>query len=435
MDSSSAISTVEALREQRAATAHRITPLRVGAVATLWVMSLAFGWDLKLASGYLAVAVLAWVLVRKNRRAAELSGYAIAFFDIPVVYLLQRQSFATSTSPVAVAGFTVAVLTALVAVSLLTLDSRQTAATVGTGTLFGMLLQNQAGITLGGQLSTPLVLGLTGVAGHLLSSRLFEVTRRLIEDAKHKKEMEDHLQHADRMAMMGLLAASVAHEVGNPLTYLLGNIELMRVKLERDAYEKQQFIEHLDEAAVGAQRIARIVRDMRQLARKDDSQTLKEIDVRRVLESTLQLARAEIRRRAELEVELGDTPGVVASEVRLSQVFLNLLVNAAQAIPEGQMEQKVRVVTGTGKNGEAFISVSDTGSGIKPEHRDRLFQPFFTTKSREQGTGLGLSICAQLVKNYGGRIEVESEVGKGSTFRVLLPPRGAGPLPAAVTAE
>lgn len=417
----------EALRNQRATTARRVTPLRLGAVAILWFTSLALGWDLRLASAYLAIAAATYVLARRNRLAAELSGYAIAFFDIPVIYLLQRDS------PPTAAGVTVAIFVALVTASLLALDTKQTVATVVSGSVFGVLLQHQAGIALGGQLTTPLVLGLTGVAGHILSSRLLDASKRLLEGTQQKQVLESHLQHADRMAMMGMLSASVAHEVGNPLTYLLGNIELMRVKLERDAYDKDQFIDHLDEAATGAQRIARIVRDMRQMARKEDAQTLKEVDIRRVLEGTLNIARGEIRQRAQLEVEYGDMPGVVASETRLSQVFLNLLVNAAQAIPEGRNDQKVRVVTGTGRNGEAFISVTDTGSGITPENKERLFTPFFTTKGRENGTGLGLSICARLVQTYGGRIEVDSEPGKGSTFRVLLPPLGAGPLADAVT--
>lgn len=425
----------EALRDQRASSARRIAPLRLATVAVLWMMCVTFGWNLTLFSLYLAAAAGTYLFARRSQRAAELSGYAIAFFDMPIVYALQRAGFASNGNPTAVAGFTVGIFCALVAISLLTLDHKQTAATVLSGTLLGLLLQTEAGISVGGRLSTPLVLGLVGTAGWFMHARLLDVTRRLLEDVEQRKKLEAHLQHADRMATMGMLSASVAHEVGNPLTYLLGNLELMRVKLEKGAYSKEDFLEHVDEAAQGASRIARIVRDMRQMARKDDTQTLREIDVKQVLEGTLSMARGEIRRRAELEITLGEMPRVIASDTRLSQVFLNLLVNAAQAIPEGVSGQKVRVVTGTGKSGEAFIEVSDTGTGIKPEDRERLFTPFFTTKPRGEGTGLGLSICAQLVQNYGGRIEVDSELGKGSTFRVLLPPRGAGPLPAGVTVK
>jgi len=424
----------EALREQRTSSARRINPLRLAAVAVFWAMALAFGWDVALFTAYLGAAAVTFLLARRFTRAAELSGYAIAFFDMPVIYLLQRGSFAASTSPGAVAGFTVAIFAVLVAISLLSLDSHQTAATVTSGTVLAMLLQHEAGITLGGMLATPPILVLVGLAGHLVSMRLIEVTHRLMIDSERKKQLENHLQHADRMAMLGMLSASVAHEVGGPLTYLLGNIELMRVKLERDAYSKDDFLEHLAEAATGAERIARIVRDMRQMARKDDHQTLREIDVKDVVQGSVKMASAEIRKRAELEVELGPVPGVVASETRLAQVFLNLLINAAQAIPEGNTQgQKVRVVTGTGQNGEAVISVSDTGSGIDDEVKKKLFTPFFTTKPKGQGTGLGLSICAQLVHAYGGQIEVDSEVGRGTTFKVTLPSRGQAPLKQAVT--
>ncbi len=425
----------EALREQRTTSTRRINPLRLGAVALFWAMALAFRWDLALFSAYLAASAVTFVLARRFTRAAELSGYAIAFFDIPVVYLLQRGSFAASTSPGAVAGFTVAIFAVLVAISLLSLDSRQTLAAVTSGAALGMLLQYEAGITAGGMLATPLILGLVGLAGHFVSKRLIEVTQRLLLDAERKKELEAHLRHADRMSMMGILSASVAHEVGGPLTYLLGNVELMRVKLERDEYDKAEFLEHLDEAALGAERIAHIVRDMRQMARRDDAQSLHEIDVKTVVQGTVKMASAEIRKRAQLEVELGPIPGVVASETSLAQIFLNLLINAAQAIPEGSSEgQKVRVATSTGENGEAVISVSDTGHGIDDEAKKKLFTPFFTTKPTGEGTGLGLSICAQLVHSYGGHIEVDSQVGRGTTFTVLLPPRGAPPLKPPVTA-
>ncbi|MBL8950575.1 MAG: GHKL domain-containing protein [Myxococcaceae bacterium] len=426
----------EALREQRTSSARRINPLRLFAVALVWLMALAFGWDVLLFTGYFAAAAVTFALAHRFTRAAELSVYAIALFDMPVIYALQRQSFAGSTSPGAVAGFTVAIFAVLVALSLLALDSRSTLVTVASGTVLAMLLQLEAGITPGGMLSTPVVLGLVGVTGHLVSKRLVEVTRRLLVDAEKRKELEVHLHHADRMAMMGLLSASVAHEVGGPLTYLFGNVELMRLKLERDEYDQQEFIEHLDEAAAGAERIAHIVRDMRQMARKEDVQSLKEIDVKGVVEGTVKMASAEIRKRAQLEVELGPVPGVVASETSLAQVMLNLLINAAQAIPEGNSsDQRVRVQTRTGKNGEAVISVSDTGSGIDDEAKKKLFTPFFTTKPKGQGTGLGLSICAQLVHRAGGNIAVDSEVGRGTTFTVMLPPRGGAPLKPSVTAQ
>jgi signal transduction histidine kinase len=426
-------SLAQAVRSERAASARRINPLRLFTVLFFWSLFLLLGvvlgqpaWraNLSLFSAYLLASAVTYFLSRRNDALAELSGYALAFFDIPVVYLLQRSTFEASTSAGAVAGFTIALFALIIAASVLSLDARQIAATALSGTVFGIALQTEAGITLGGRISTPVVLGLTALAGYFLYRRLLELTRRLLEDEQRRREIEQHLEHADRMAMLGMLQASVAHEVGNPLTYLLGNLDLLRMKAA--SYPDLQ--RSIEDAHKGAERIAAILNDMRAMARKDAAEAT-DIDVRKVLEGTLDLARAAIRKRAQLEVQLNDVPSVAASEVRLSQVFLNLLINAAQAIPD-EPGHTVTVRSTTGPAGEAVVTVSDTGVGIRPEDRPRLFEPFFTTKAKGEGTGLGLSISAELVRAYGGAIEVDSELGRGSTFRVRLPKSGA---PALVT--
>jgi CheY-like chemotaxis protein/two-component sensor histidine kinase len=177
----------------------------------------------------------------------------------------------------------------------------------------------------------------------------------------------------------------------------------------------------LQEARDGGIRVREIVRDLKTFSRGDDD--AKElVDVRRVLQSALALAANELRHRAQLEIALSPAPPVLASEHRLGQVFLNLVINAAQAIPEGRAgEHRIRAATGADPDGRALVEIADTGSGIPPEVLPRIFDPFFTTKPVGVGTGLGLAICHSIVAALGGEITVETQVGRGTTFRVFLP--------------
>jgi CheY-like chemotaxis protein/two-component sensor histidine kinase len=167
--------------------------------------------------------------------------------------------------------------------------------------------------------------------------------------------------------------------------------------------------------------VRHIVRDLKTFSRGDE-ETTRALDVRPVLESALAVCFNEVRHRARVRRELGEVARVVANEARLGQVFLNLLVNAAQAIPDGQLERhEIALRTFMDEKGRVVVEVSDTGSGIAPEHLERLFDPFFTTKPVGVGTGLGLSICHGIVSGLGGEIQVDSQVGKGTRVRVVLP--------------
>jgi CheY-like chemotaxis protein len=147
------------------------------------------------------------------------------------------------------------------------------------------------------------------------------------------------------------------------------------------------------------------------------------VELHGVLELALAIAETELRHRARVVKDYGEPPAVLGDETRLGQVFLNLLVNAAQATPEGHADRhEIRVVTRTNERGHAVVEVSDTGTGIAPEVLPRIFEPFFTTKAVGVGTGLGLSICHSYVQAMGGDIHVRSELGRGTTFEVVLPP-------------
>ncbi|HLK91881.1 MAG TPA: ATP-binding protein [Polyangia bacterium] len=256
-----------------------------------------------------------------------------------------------------------------------------------------------------------------------------------IRDLSERKRMENQLIFAGRMAAVGTLAAGVAHEINNPLAYIVANIDFARhqittvaSRLSRSAagggpaHVLDETGEALTEARQGAERVRNIVRDLRIFARGDEDQS-GPVAIRRVLDSSINIAWNEIRHRARLVKDYGDTPMVEGNESRLGQVFLNLLLNAAHAIPEGETERnEIRVSTRTDAQGRAIVEVRDTGMGIPPEIRERIFDPFFTTKPVGEGTGLGLWICSGILNALGGEVRVDSEIGRGSTFRVTLPP-------------
>jgi PAS domain S-box-containing protein len=256
-----------------------------------------------------------------------------------------------------------------------------------------------------------------------------------MRDLSDRKRMENQLIFAGRMAAVGTLAAGVAHEINNPLAYIVANIDFARHQINAiasrfsrsaagggSAHVLDETGEALTEARQGAERVRNIVRDLRVFARGDEDQS-GPVALRRVLDSSINIAWNEIRHRARLVKDYGDTPMVEGNESRLGQVFLNLLLNAAHAIPEGEAERnEIRVSTRTDAGGRAVVEVRDSGMGIPPEIRERIFDPFFTTKPASEGTGLGLWICSGILAALGGEVRVDSEIGRGSTFRVTLPP-------------
>ena len=251
-------------------------------------------------------------------------------------------------------------------------------------------------------------------------------------DVTERAEFQHQLLQRDRMAALGTLSAGVAHEINNPLTYLLVNIEHVLRRLRAASASDDPIAEladgpsgglpvlaqSLQHAVDGANRVRQIVRDLLTFA-QGNIEHKGMVDVRGIVESATQMAWHEIRHRARLTKSLAEIPPVEANEARLGQVFLNLLVNAAQAIPEGQADRhEVRVSTRTDDQGNAVIEVADTGTGIPPAHMPRIFDPFFTTKG--EGTGLGLAISHGTIKSLGGEITVSSVPGQGTTFRVIL---------------
>ncbi|MFO0736335.1 MAG: response regulator [Labilithrix sp.] len=261
---------------------------------------------------------------------------------------------------------------------------------------------------------------------HVTSRSLGDATTGAVfvfHDVTREKAGQEQLMISDRMASVGMLAAGVAHEINNPLGAALLNLESTHEILLRppEARDENELNVAMRDARSAVGRVREIVRDLKLFSRHEDG-AKDRADVKEALESSLRMAFNEIRHRAGVVKEYGPAPLVVGSESRLGQVFLNLIVNAAQAIPEGNIEgNTIRVAIRTDAKGMVIVEISDTGAGIKTEDIPNLFTPFFTTKPPGIGTGLGLPICQRIIAQMGGDIQVESEVGRGSTFRVLLP--------------
>ncbi|MBI2388160.1 MAG: response regulator [Deltaproteobacteria bacterium] len=281
-------------------------------------------------------------------------------------------------------------------------------------------------------------------------ARLIPAVEREIREAALRAErakMQEQLLISERMASVGTLAAGVAHEINNPLAALIANLafaadEIAKLRGEARssgcsqpqcegsivgiARSLEEVEDPLRDARESADRIREIVRDLKTFSRSADERP-GVADVRRIIESTLRMAWNEIRHRARLVKDYADLPPVQGDEGRLGQVFLNLIINAAQAIPEGRAdENEIRIVTRPTGDGRVVIEVRDTGAGIPEADLTRIFDPFFTTKPIGVGTGLGLAICHRIVAAAGGRIDVDSRVGGGTTFRVHLPVASEG---------
>ncbi len=253
-----------------------------------------------------------------------------------------------------------------------------------------------------------------------------DITERMRAEAA-LKQSEARLIEADRLASLGTLAAGVAHGINNPLSYVLLNLDLVIRELGAFALEVEptvpcnELVVRLREARIGVDRVRLIVQDLKAFSRVD-TERRGPVDVRRVLDETIELASNEIRHRARLVRAFDDVPHVEANASRLGQVFLNLLLNAGQSIAEGDaLNNQIIVSTTVDAGGRVVVGISDSGAGIPEDILARVFEPFFTTKPSGVGTGLGLSICHGIVTSLGGEITVESRAGQGSVFRVVLP--------------
>ena len=248
-------------------------------------------------------------------------------------------------------------------------------------------------------------------------------------DVTEQRRLQAKAIQSDRIMAMGTLAASVAHEINNPLTYILGSVDELQRHLARleevslppqARHELEPMAARLKEIRTGAERVRHVAHDLRSFARPDD-ETVSAVQVAAVARAVLELVRKEIEARARLVLDLQEAPAVRANEARLVQVILNLLVNAWQALDPGNPGKHEIGLRTLADGRRALIEVWDTGPGVPPEQRERVFEPFFSTKQTGQGTGLGLFVCRNIVTAFGGSITVHDHAGGGALFRVTLP--------------
>jgi PAS domain S-box-containing protein len=261
------------------------------------------------------------------------------------------------------------------------------------------------------------------VAGAVLVFR--DLTAQQAAEASQAR-LRQQLVFADRMASVGTLAAGVAHEINNPLSYVAANVDLAIEELiiitgGSTSGRLRELEEMLIEARSGISRVSKIVRALKTFSRIEEERS-DVIDLIPVIELSINMSYNELRHCARIVKDYGAVPLVEADDARLGQVFINLLVNAAQAFPHGDTQaNEIRIVTSTDADGRALVEVRDNGPGIAPEILPCIFDPFFTTKALGAGTGLGLAISHNIVTGMGGTIVVQSEINRGTSFRVTLP--------------
>jgi PAS domain S-box-containing protein len=246
--------------------------------------------------------------------------------------------------------------------------------------------------------------------------RMIAVTHDITEH----KDTAARLVFTDRMASVGALAGGVAHEINNPLAFISAHLELITDELGPGLAEDVATM--LTDARGGVDRIKNIVRGLQAFSSDEDGPRTP-IELPRVLDLAVLMTANQIRHRALLVREDRPLPPVSAHSATLAQVFTNILINAAESIPEGETERnRVTITTRTDDAGWAIVEIRDTGRGIPPEIQNQIFDPFFTTKPIGKGTGLGLSMCHGVIRSLGGEIGFTTAPGAGTVFRVALPP-------------
>lgn len=312
----------------------------------------------------------------------------------------------------------------------------------------GMADFNDTDLVTGAQ-----ILSLVGIVLANIHLRIKE-RKRIAELTKintELKQVQAQLLQSEKMASIGSMAAGVAHEINNPIGYVFSNLgtleryvsDMLSILDDYAALEEACTPDHpalatvvqhkqtmdlaflrediaalMHESKEGITRVKKIVQDLKEFSHKSsDEEDWQVADLHKGLESTINIVWNELKYKCEVKREYGTLPEIECLPTQLNQVFMNMLVNAGQAI-ETKGTITVRTIT---EDGYAHISISDTGKGIAPENVQRIFDPFFTTKAVGEGTGLGLSLSYGIVQKHNGRIEVESAIGVGTTFHIWIP--------------
>ena len=289
-----------------------------------------------------------------------------------------------------------------------------------------------------------------------VQAELLRRNQELTELNEKLSRAQEQLLQSEKLASIGQLAAGVAHEINNPISFVFSNFgtlqtyvaDLMRVLVEYEQAERfiadpatvariaalRQQVDLgflmddvpvlMSESREGIERVRKIVQDLKDFSRVDAHQDWQWVNLHNGIDSTLNIVNNEVKYRADVVKEYGDIPEVECLPSQINQVIMNIVVNGAQAISG----ERGRITIRTGVAGpHVWIEIADTGAGIPKAILSRIFDPFFTTKAIGAGTGLGLSLSYGIIQKHGGRIEVRSEPGAGTTFRIELPIRRPDP--------
>ncbi len=264
------------------------------------------------------------------------------------------------------------------------------------------------------------------ISGRSMPARLDDGTviwRGVLDDVTEQKHLEEQLQMSDRLSSIGTLAAGIAHEINNPLSFVMSNLEYTLEEIQRytDCQPDNELELALLSGLDGARRISVIVKGLMTYARHSDELD-DVVDLDEVIQTAIRMTHSQFRYNTELRLELGFKPMVIGNEGQLCQVFVNLILNALHAMPPDRPRGNLIIVRFLELDSDSIICVEieDNGEGIPEKMHKRLFDPFYSTKAVGQGTGLGLYVCRNMVTAMGGRLELESTSGAGSVFRVFL---------------
>jgi len=255
---------------------------------------------------------------------------------------------------------------------------------------------------------------LLGIVASLVAERQFRDCER------RTRQAQTELAATEKLSALGQFAEGMAHEVNNPAAYVLANLEHVRRLIEQRTGAPEAVLRAVDEGVEGMRRIRDVLGELSLLSRGTE-EVVEEVDVNRIVRAVVGMTSYQVSPRARVEFDLGSVATIASNKARLTQVLLDLILNASQACPADRPDLNVIRVRTRASEGRVDVSVSDTGSGILPEHLPHIFEPFFTTKPAGQGSGLGLAVTRALVRALGGSLRFDTRQGVGTTFTVELP--------------